>query len=180
MRRLARQWQARPCLVPGTLDEPGRKGFLIYVTSDKSPRRWTNTKRDMAFAQLVNDGDDEGMFFLGRLPTAAEAEVIPERVGIRRAPVYDDATLARLRAQSFVAQIAKKNPLRPSSTCGPRFRRGGKSKAIATLAVSSITATICRLASAASVSCSQRTPNRRRSFSGTYSEFSKACLRWRN
>ena len=61
--------------VPGSLDRPETPGFQIYITG--SARLWTNAKAAFKpFADLVNDGDDEGVHFIFRLPTAAEAETI--------------------------------------------------------------------------------------------------------
>jgi hypothetical protein len=38
--------------------------------------RWTWAKRRLAFCELTQDGDAEGVFRLQRLPTASEAEEI--------------------------------------------------------------------------------------------------------
>jgi hypothetical protein len=73
-------------------------GWLIYATTPErdeldqdgktrcygSPRRWGNIKRDLGFAQLVQDGDDEGVFRIERLPNPAEAEAIRDALGIRK------------------------------------------------------------------------------------------------
>ncbi len=59
-------------------------GFLLYVTTGESPRRWNNIKRRLAFCQLNQDGDDEGCLHLDRLPTPTEAALIREALGIRR------------------------------------------------------------------------------------------------
>jgi hypothetical protein len=61
-------------------------------------RHWGFIKKDISFATLTNDGDDEGCFMLHRLPTASEAEIIRERLSIRKRPSFDEATLERKRA----------------------------------------------------------------------------------
>jgi hypothetical protein len=85
--------------ISGTLEDPGREGFLLY-SGDGSPRAWTFSKRALGFAKLTNDGDDEGMLFLDRLPTAAEAEIIRDRLGIRKRRDLSEETLAALRERA--------------------------------------------------------------------------------
>jgi hypothetical protein len=63
---------------------PDGAGFLLYVSTDESPRRWTNVKRRLGFCRVTQDGDDEGCLHLDRLPIAIEAEAIREAIGIRR------------------------------------------------------------------------------------------------
>jgi hypothetical protein len=77
---------------------PGGAGYLLYATTperdrldpdDKkrcygSARRWTNIKGELAFARLIQDGEDEGCFRLDRLPTRAEAGAIRGCLGIRK------------------------------------------------------------------------------------------------
>jgi hypothetical protein len=97
--------------IPGTLEEPGREGFLLY-SGDGSPRAWSFSKRALGFAKLINDGDDEGMLFFDRLPTAAEAEIISDRLGIRKRRDLSEETLAALRerARLFGGSQRKKSP----------------------------------------------------------------------
>ena len=82
--------------IPGTLDEPGREGFLLYC-ADGSVRRWGATKKALGFARVTQDGAEEGLFFLDRLPTAAEAEVIRDRLGVRKRRDISDEQRAALR-----------------------------------------------------------------------------------
>jgi hypothetical protein len=50
-----------------------------------SARRWGNIKRNLSFATLSQDGDDEGCLILNRrLPVPDEADAIREAIGIRR------------------------------------------------------------------------------------------------
>ena len=94
MRRSHPHGQARTIYaVPGATDEPNRPGFMIYVLSETSDgatfdrwtsQGWTYAKRALTFAKLTNDGDDEGSFFLARLPSKAEAEAIRRYCGIRK------------------------------------------------------------------------------------------------
>jgi len=75
-------------------------GYLLYANTPErdephpdrqdrklcygSTRKWTNIKAQLAFAKLTQDGDDEGCFYLDRLPTQAEASRIRKALGIRR------------------------------------------------------------------------------------------------
>jgi hypothetical protein len=82
--------------VPGSLDPPDAAGFLLHSAAS-SARAWTNTKRDLAFAELTQDGDDEGVFLLDRLPSAAEAQLIRKRLGVAKARSMGEEELARRR-----------------------------------------------------------------------------------
>ena len=59
-------------------------------------------KKKLAFMQVTQDGDTEGVFKLDRLPTEDEAALIRDVLGIRRRPNYSEETLERLR-QRFAA-----------------------------------------------------------------------------
>src|ERR1700691_5245028 len=61
--------------VPGTLDEPGREGFLLYCERE-TKQAWTWAKKFLSICTVTQDCDTEGVLFLGRLPTPAEAETI--------------------------------------------------------------------------------------------------------
>lgn len=82
---------------------PDGDGFLLYVSTDESPRRWTSIKRRLGFCRLKNDGDDEGAFYLDRLPTGAEADAVRDAVGIKRkrrlSPEAKEALRSRLASR---------------------------------------------------------------------------------
>jgi hypothetical protein len=59
-------------------------GFLLYVGTNESVRRWTNVKRQLSFCRLKQDGDDEGCLHLDRLPTENEAAAIRNCLRIKR------------------------------------------------------------------------------------------------
>ena len=85
-----------------------RLSYAFYVRSistvdlDGSPRAWGEVKKKLAFMQVTQDGDTEGVFKLDRLPTEDEAALIRDVLGIRRRPNYSEETLERLR-QRFAA-----------------------------------------------------------------------------
>jgi hypothetical protein len=82
--------------VPGTLDEPGREGFLLYCERE-TKQAWTWAKKFLSLCAVTQDGDTEGMLFLDRLPTPAEAETIRDVIGVAKRPVYDEEVMTRKR-----------------------------------------------------------------------------------
>jgi hypothetical protein len=82
--------------VCGTTDEPGNPGLMIYVMG-WSTNGWNRAKDALSsFARLENDGDDEGVFFLDRLPTQSEAEIIRKLTGVAKKAEYSAETLAAM------------------------------------------------------------------------------------
>ena len=59
-------------------------GYLLYVERGPSSRPWKNAKARLTFCKVTQDGDWEGCLHLDRLPTADEAVVIREVLGIRK------------------------------------------------------------------------------------------------
>ena len=95
--------------VPGSLDRPDTPGFQIYVERE-SVREWSYAKKALKpFADLTNDGEDEGMLFLDRLPTADEAEVIRQYVGVAKKRVLSDEERARLLSVSVGHRFGKRS-----------------------------------------------------------------------
>jgi hypothetical protein len=99
--------------VPGTLDRPKIEGFLIYfrgaleVEEPTSSQGWTWCKKALEpFFDVCNDGDEEGMLFLDHPPTAAEAEIIRDKLGIAKKRATSEAELERLRRQGFQSHYA--------------------------------------------------------------------------
>jgi hypothetical protein len=75
-------------------------GYQIFVMG-WAAHGWNNAKRALAFAKLINDGDDEGAFFLDRLPTKDEAPTIRARCAIAKKRELGAEQLASLRARGF-------------------------------------------------------------------------------
>ncbi|MGJ4899448.1 hypothetical protein ACQR2B_30990 [Bradyrhizobium oligotrophicum] len=57
--------------------------FSIYIRTH-SIRAWNFAKKQLHFCVVRQDGDDEGILTLDRLPTEAEAKVIRDYVGLRQ------------------------------------------------------------------------------------------------
>lgn len=94
---------------PGSLERPDTPGFQIYVERE-SVREWSYAKKALKpFADLTNDGDDDGMLFLDRLPTADEAEVIRQYVGIAKKRVLSEEERARLLSVSVGHRFEKRS-----------------------------------------------------------------------
>jgi hypothetical protein len=91
--------------VPGTLNQPNRPGFMLYFMTG-SPKAWTFAKRALAFAKIVNDGDEEGAFVMLRLPSADEAGLIRRYWGIPKRREVSEAELDRLRSVGFAPRRA--------------------------------------------------------------------------
>ena len=92
--------------VPGTLDRPKTNGFQIYFRGAEefgeiSTLAWTWAKKALSFCQVTSDGDTEGFLFMDRLPTAAESEIIRDKLGIRKKREISDDERERLRAIGF-------------------------------------------------------------------------------
>jgi hypothetical protein len=75
---------------------PDSAGYLIHAHA--TPRRWGSIKKSLAFCRLTQDGDDEGCFRLGRLPTGAESEAIRDALGVRKRRHLSEETKERARA----------------------------------------------------------------------------------
>ena len=88
-RRLANHRQAWP-------GYDGRDGYLLYAHA--TPRRWTSIKQSLAFCKLSQDGDDEGILYLDRLPKEDEAEAIRDALGLRKRRHMTEAQIERSRS----------------------------------------------------------------------------------
>jgi hypothetical protein len=74
--------------------------WALYVVC-RSARHWTATKARLSFCAVTQDGDDEGVLKLHRLPTADQAAVIREVLGVRKRQTISASTLERLKAFAF-------------------------------------------------------------------------------
>jgi hypothetical protein len=81
------------------------EGFQFYVSTGGRPKKWTSIKRRLPFCRVSQDGDDEGCFFLDRLPSAEEGELIRGALGISKARVMTEELLTQL------AEARVKSPL---------------------------------------------------------------------
>jgi hypothetical protein len=58
--------------------------FHVYIACH-SPKAWTYAKRQLAgFATVHQDGDDEGVLVLSRMPSEGEAETLRHYIGLRQ------------------------------------------------------------------------------------------------
>jgi hypothetical protein len=59
------------------------ESWLLFVQC-RSARLWAATKARLSFCEVTQDGDDEGVLRLDRLPTKAEASAIRKALAIRQ------------------------------------------------------------------------------------------------
>ena len=71
------------------------EGFYFYYEAS-SVKMWNIVKKEMAFCLLSQDGDSDGVMLLNRLPTEPEAEIIRQRLGIRKRKIISDEERERL------------------------------------------------------------------------------------
>ncbi|ANY80637.1 hypothetical protein BB934_22380 [Microvirga ossetica] len=84
----------------GYVSSWGAGAFLLTVGC-RSPQAWTWAKKRLlgwsGLVDVTQDGDDEGVFHLHRLPIPGEAEDIRALVGLRKRTVWADPEAARAR-----------------------------------------------------------------------------------
>lgn len=57
--------------------------FWYLYTQCETPRKWENTKKSLSFMEVHQDGDDEGILKLDRMPFRDEAMMIRKVIGLR-------------------------------------------------------------------------------------------------
>lgn len=86
------------------------EGFQLYFRGaaefdePSSSRGWTFAKEAMSFAKVTQDGDEEGMLFLDRLPTPQEAEVIRDKLRIPKKAEYSEEVMGQKREAMLKAR----------------------------------------------------------------------------
>jgi hypothetical protein len=99
--------------VPGTLDRPNAKEPPL------GSKAWSYCKKALKpFCDVTNDGGDEGMLFLDRLPTPEEAEIIRDKLGVAKKREMSDAELERLKS------MGRRFKRRPSDVVGEEAAAG--------------------------------------------------------
>ena len=88
-----------------TWGDRDRKSWVLYVAC-RSGQHWTWTKKRLGFCTVTQDGDDEGRLRLHQLPTAEQAEVIRDCLGIRKRTELDADELERRRALGKLLALA--------------------------------------------------------------------------
>jgi hypothetical protein len=97
--------------VCGTVTRPKAPGFTLYLDCP-SARAWTAAKKALGFAEVTGDGDEDGWFFLDRLPTTPEeATTIRRYLGISKRREVSAETKARLALTRKPFVAAKASPL---------------------------------------------------------------------
>jgi hypothetical protein len=84
---------------------PSKPGWSLFVSTE-SGTAWTYAKRALKFADVVQDGDEEGILSMERLPTIDEAKAIRRYLGIPKKAQLSEETLA-IRRVALVSARAK-------------------------------------------------------------------------
>lgn len=84
------------------------EGFQLYFRGaaefeePSTSKAWTWAKKSLEpFCRVTQDGEEEGMLFLDRLPTPNEAEIIRDKLCIAKKRELGEEELARLRRQGY-------------------------------------------------------------------------------
>jgi hypothetical protein len=71
------------------------KGVYSLYLQCHSAKAWTYAKKRLSFCEVAQNGDEEGVFRLARLPSMEEAEEIRELLRIRRRVKLSEEELQR-------------------------------------------------------------------------------------
>lgn len=94
--------------VYGDWNVVGKKGkiftdgqlWYLYVSPENS-RVWNNIKKKLAFMDLSQDGEDEGILKLERMPSESEAKVVRKVLGMRISTILTEERRAKLLETSY-------------------------------------------------------------------------------
>lgn len=83
----------------------GRRGHIfcdgaaayVYLPSG-TKQAWTYAKRALGFMEVTQDGEEEGILRLRGTPSAEQAEIIRDYVGLSKAPVMTEERREALRS----------------------------------------------------------------------------------
>jgi hypothetical protein len=87
--------RGRPGCYASTWGDGATWQLVVTPEQEISALQWTWFKKRLAFCEVTQDGNAEGVFRLHRLPTAAEAEEIRDILGIRKRMELSPEELAR-------------------------------------------------------------------------------------
>lgn len=82
------------------------KTWVLWVGC-RSVLHWTHTKKRLGFFTVTQDGDSEGCLRLHHLPTAEQAAIIRDVLGIRKRGELAPEELERRRRAVVAARAAK-------------------------------------------------------------------------
>lgn len=91
------------------------QGYLIYVATKESARRWTNIKRHLSFCRITQQGDTEGCMHLDMPPTPQQAKAIRDAIGIRKKRTISDEAKATLASRLLQSRYKSTPPALGSS-----------------------------------------------------------------
>jgi len=80
----------------GIINTEGKYWYLY--TSWISKAKWTNTKKLLGFMEVHQDGDEEGILKLNRMPTPEEAQLVRKTCGLSKRPLLTEEERARRKS----------------------------------------------------------------------------------
>lgn len=87
--------RGRPGCYASTWGEEGGWLLVVVPETELSALGWSWAKKRLSFAEVTQDGDNEGCFRLHRLPSSDEAKVIRDILGFRKRIDFSPEELAR-------------------------------------------------------------------------------------
>lgn len=92
-------WNIRSKL--GNISTDTEKWYLYLKGS--STRNWNNIKKKLKFMHPHQDGDDEGVLSLGRMPTSKEGEKVRKILKMRKTPNLSEDDRGALKNRLRIA-----------------------------------------------------------------------------
>lgn len=99
----------------------GRKGkistdtklWYVYIPG-QTKRQWNAAKHKLKFMEVSQDGDEEGILKLERMPNLEEAKIIRKVLGLRQRVVLteEDRALLKIRFKSSSQEGVSRSPVR--------------------------------------------------------------------
>jgi hypothetical protein len=75
--------------------------WYVYL-SPESTRKWNNIKNKLSFMEVSQDGDDEGILKMKRMPSKEEAKILRKLVGLRISTKLTEEEVQQLK-ERFLA-----------------------------------------------------------------------------
>lgn len=72
--------------------------WYLYASRDTG-MKWTYTKKALSFMELHQDGDEEGILRLARMPYSEEARTVRKVIGVRPRTVLTEEARALLKSR---------------------------------------------------------------------------------
>jgi hypothetical protein len=81
----------------GTRGKISTDGEYWYLCVQRTLRTWNNVKKNLSFMEVHQDGDEEGVLRLARMPFRDEASLVRKTLGVRPRTVLTEEGRAALK-----------------------------------------------------------------------------------